>query len=104
MEQTSGEYLENLEETLSPEPFTEKLRDDLKEMLSTKALRLAYQHVMSESFASAGQILAIDLTEQSGVSAAIKQQGKVEGLQRALDIIFECSINTETEGEQDGEE
>lgn len=100
---TSIEYLEALENEISAEPFTETLRDDLKQMLTGKALRLAHKYVIVEGVNMAAQMAQADLSDPKGVHGATRLQGKIEGLQRALDIIFECSLPPYDEGEQDGE-
>ena len=100
----STEFIEGLEEWNQPQKLSEVARKDLASMLSTKTMRLAVQHLLAEVSGLQQQISTIDLAPQEGVYNAVRVQGKIEGILRAVEALVELTQDPdEPEGEEDGQ-
>lgn len=86
-----------------PTKLSTEESEELLGFLASSVLRKALRLILHEHDEFLLQMRSADLSGQIGISAAIKVQGKAEGLARAVDVLAELAAFTEEE-EEDGTE
>jgi hypothetical protein len=81
--------------------FTKEDGKQLKSMHTHKAFRRMMREVLGEASERSAALAGADLATEEGVKTAIKSQGMVIGLERAVDIILDLVALAETEEEED---
>ena len=77
--------------------------ENIKEFLKSKAGQRMLCSILLESDAKLAVLGAADLMSDEGVKKSIKEQGYVQGLARAVDIILEAAF-PEPEQPEEGDE
>lgn len=76
---------------LAPEELTEQERDELRAVLTTPLMLKALRLVRLESQDQRNQFLSHNLQTMEGIHHSVKLQGRVGGLDRAIDILSELA-------------